>query len=44
MEVTKNNLWYLVRAVWVDCRAEARLKSPVEGRGSEEVEKFCCEG
>ena len=27
----------LVRAVWVDCRAEARLKSPVEERGSGEI-------
>lgn len=43
MEVTKNNLCYLGRAVWVDCWAEARLKSPVEGRGSEEVETFCYE-
>ena len=43
MKVTKNNLWYLVRTVLVDCRAKARLGSPAEGIGGEEVEIFCYE-
>lgn len=43
MEVSKNNLWYLIRSVLVDCRSEASLKSPVEEIGSEEVEIFCYE-
>lgn len=42
MEVAKNNLRCLVRAVLVDYRAEARLKRIVAGIESEDEEKIYC--